>query len=103
MEGRVKRALARVQPLARNLSNTVGDAPAVIGAEGEDLQNQQVERALEEVGFRHCVPLKLREEVWKSFPRRSRGKFFRSTTPRFAAGGYGAGLILMLRKATRSP
>jgi hypothetical protein len=55
MESRIQRALARLQPLARDLSNTVGDAPAVIGAQGQNLENQQIERALQQVGFRRKV------------------------------------------------
>src|SRR3954452_23860663 len=51
MERRVQRALACIQPVARNLPDTVGDAPPVIGTECKDLQNQQVERALKKVGF----------------------------------------------------
>jgi hypothetical protein len=53
VESWVQRPLARIQPVTGNLSNTVGDTPAVIGAKGKDLQNQYVERTLEEVGFRH--------------------------------------------------
>src|SRR6266487_155267 len=37
MEGGIERPLARVQPLARSLSNAIGDPPAVIGAERQDL------------------------------------------------------------------
>src|SRR5213083_1688539 len=40
MERRVQRALACIQPVTRNLPNTVGDTPAVVGAERKDLQNQ---------------------------------------------------------------
>src|SRR5262245_35101537 len=56
MERGIQGPLARIQPVTRNLSNTVGDSPAVIGSEGKDLQNQQVERALQEVGFWQGVP-----------------------------------------------
>jgi len=45
MERWVQRALARIQPVTRNLPDTVGDTPAVIGSERKDLQNQQVESA----------------------------------------------------------
>jgi hypothetical protein len=55
MERWVQRTLARIEPLTRNLANTVGDTPAVIGAERKDLQNQQVECALKKIGFWHGV------------------------------------------------
>ena len=41
------------------------------------------EGALQEVGFRHGSPLKLREEVWTPFPRRSRGRFAGEGASRF--------------------
>src|SRR6267142_2139854 len=40
MERWVQRALARIQPVTRNLPDTVGDTPAVVGAKCEDLQDE---------------------------------------------------------------
>lgn len=51
MECGVQRALARVEAFAGDLSNAVRDAPPVVRAERQNLQNQQVERPLEEVGL----------------------------------------------------
>jgi len=46
MEGGVERTLAGVQPVAGDLADAVADAPAVIRPKRQDLENQQVERAL---------------------------------------------------------
>ena len=53
VQSRIQRTLARVQRFARNLANTIGDPPPVIRTESQDLENQQVERALEQVRLRH--------------------------------------------------
>ena len=49
MERRVQRALADLQDFAADLLNALGDGPAVRRLERDGLEDQQVERALNEV------------------------------------------------------
>ena len=49
------------ESLFRDLTEAVRDAPAVVRAKGEDLQDQEVQRSLQQVGFGH-VPLGGRED-----------------------------------------
>ena len=49
MQRRVQRALADLENFAADLLNAFGDGPAVCGLERDGLEDQQVERALNEV------------------------------------------------------
>ena len=49
MQGRIQRTLVNLQHIARHLANAPRDGPAVLGLQLQRLQNQQVERALDEV------------------------------------------------------
>jgi hypothetical protein len=51
MQRRIKRALMDLQHFVRNLTNALRDAPAVHGLERECPQNQEVEGALDQVGW----------------------------------------------------
>src|SRR5688572_6722022 len=54
MKGGIERALRNLQVFVRYLLNPFRDGPAMLRFEREDLQNQQIERALDEVGrFAH--------------------------------------------------
>ena len=52
VERRVKRTLVHRQHVFRHLLDAFGDRPAVQRTEGQRLENQQVERALEEIDVR---------------------------------------------------
>ena len=51
----IERALLHLQDLARHLLQALGDRVAVNRPEGDDLQDQHVERALEQLGFRRLI------------------------------------------------
>ena len=51
MERREKRARLYVERLLRDLANALRYAQAMQGARGERLQDEKVERALEEISF----------------------------------------------------
>jgi len=51
MEGWIERALLDLEDLLGDLANAVGDAIAMDRAEGDDLEDEHVEGALEEVGL----------------------------------------------------
>ena len=51
VKGRVKRALLHLQRFFRDLLDALRDRPAVLGLEGERLEDQQVESALYEVAW----------------------------------------------------
>ena len=58
MERRVKRALAHLKNVAGHLPNTVSDGPSVRRFEGNGLQDEQVQSALDQIGwFTQIVPL----------------------------------------------
>jgi hypothetical protein len=48
-EGGVERALVDLERVARELANALGQSPAVERSGKEALENQQIERALEEL------------------------------------------------------
>ena len=50
MEGWVERSLVDLEHAARHLLNALADAPAVHRFEGDGFEDQQVERALKDVG-----------------------------------------------------
>jgi len=54
MEGGVERALLDQEDVARDLLDTFGDGPAVLGLKCESFEDQEIESALHEVvGFTH--------------------------------------------------
>src|SRR5262245_22138731 len=53
VKSRVQGALTHAEGLSRYLTNALLDAPPVIWAESEGLQNQQIERALEVFSLGH--------------------------------------------------
>ena len=56
VERGVERALADLQDVARHLPDALRDRPAVHRLERDDLQDQQVQRALHEIGrFAHSA------------------------------------------------
>src|SRR5262245_23035768 len=56
MEGRVERALVDLQDVSRNLLDAIGDGPAVQGIVLQRAQDQQIERAGQQIGrSRHGV------------------------------------------------
>jgi hypothetical protein len=58
LQRRVERPLLDQQDVARQLTDTARDRPAVQRFEGQRLEDQQVERALDEVdGFRMSLPM----------------------------------------------
>src|SRR6185503_14960913 len=58
VQGRIERALLDEQHVAGKLTDALGDRPAVLRLEGDDLEDQQIERALDEVGGSgHMLPL----------------------------------------------
>src|SRR5262245_56404909 len=56
MEGRIERALVDLQDVSRNLLDALGDGPAVLGVLLQRAQDQQIERAGQQIGrSRHAV------------------------------------------------
>ncbi len=51
MQGWIKSALANLQNIAGHLPDALGDGPAVHGFKRDDLQYEEVQRALEEIGW----------------------------------------------------
>lgn len=51
MQRRVQRALIHLEDAARDATNALRDTPSVQWAQREGLKNQEVQRALEKVGF----------------------------------------------------
>src|ERR1700728_635091 len=51
MESGIERALLNLEHVGRDLPDTLGDAVAVDGTERNDFKNEQVEGALQQVGF----------------------------------------------------
>ena len=52
MQRRIERALLDLDDVVRELLQAVGDAVAMERPERDDFQDEQVERALRQVGFR---------------------------------------------------
>jgi len=57
VKSRVERTLARFQAVLRHLLQPVGNAPAVVRAELQDAQNQQIQSALQELRSIHGLVL----------------------------------------------
>ena len=51
VQGGVERPLAHLQDVIRHLGNALRDSPAMRRLKRNDLQNQEVERALHEIGW----------------------------------------------------
>ena len=51
VERRIKGSLRDLQHFLRDLPDALGDGPAVLGLRGEGFENQDVEGALDEVGW----------------------------------------------------
>ena len=56
VQRRIERTLVDAQDVVGDLLDVLRDAPPVLRPESQRLENQQVERALENVEFRHRVP-----------------------------------------------
>ena len=58
MKRGVERALLHLENVLRDLLQALGDSVPVKGTERHDLENQEVERALEQIGFgwAHVIP-----------------------------------------------
>jgi hypothetical protein len=55
---RVERSLLDLEDLCTDLLDTLRNSPAVHWLEGDSFENEQVERALDQIGrFAHGVPL----------------------------------------------
>src|SRR5215469_3621400 len=69
MQRGIKRSLRDAQRVARHLLNALGNGPAVLRLEGQNLEDQQVERPLWHVNvlFRHSAPLRLLQEQANAF------------------------------------
>src|SRR5262245_11352645 len=60
MKSRIQRPLVDAQNILGDLKNPLRDPPAMLRAEGQDFEYQQVERALQQVAsgrWGHVVPL----------------------------------------------
>src|SRR4051812_26639891 len=56
VEGGVQRALSHPELLVRHLTDALGDCPAVRRFERDDAKNQEIQRALHEIGgLRQCL------------------------------------------------
>ena len=85
VERRIQRAVADLEDIARDLAQALADGPAVLRLERQDLQNQQVKRALDEVGWSaHVGSLGYRVSTIHQLPSVSKWKV---RTPRYARAG----------------
>src|ERR1700730_18452513 len=50
MQGGVERPLSDLERVARDLSNVIADSPAMHGFQRKRLENQQIQRALDDIG-----------------------------------------------------
>lgn len=58
VQGRVERALLDLQYIPRNLLNTLGDGPAMLGLERNGFENQEIQSSLNEVvRFSHAMTI----------------------------------------------
>ena len=66
MERRIERALVDLEDVARDLLDALGDAPAVHCLEGQCLEDEHVERPLQDVGVvrRHAFSCRVSTGEW---------------------------------------
>ena len=75
MQRRIQRALLNLQNLARDLMEALGNAPAVLGAEGESSENQEIQSSLRKFD---ALLIAVRDSIWHSFPLSFDMYFYRS-------------------------
>src|SRR6202000_1673127 len=76
VQRRIQRALIYAQDVVRKLANPLRDGPPVHGLETQNLQNQEVERALKKFGgFGHMLPSIIDRRISKviTFPQEDIG------------------------------
>ena len=69
VQGRIKRSVAHLQHVIRNLFQSLAKSPAVERLEGKNLQNQQIQSALDEI----C---RLADKLSSRLPRENSPTFF---------------------------
>jgi hypothetical protein len=74
VKGWIQGTLTDAQGFASDLANPLLDAPAVIGAEGESFQYQEVERALEILSLGHPYSSRVARGVYQPDQWRVNGK-----------------------------
>jgi hypothetical protein len=63
---RIERTLLHLQRVARDLLDALGDRPSVERPQVEDAQDEEVQRALDEVGWLHTPRLSTRDAASSS-------------------------------------